>query len=242
MAGPSTELFIPYVYVPSADSSYVEVVSPWGSVKVPLSVSQFYSVLVALAVVLATIVFTCSRSSRKKDEKKAAKKGKAVKKAEKKAAPKKPKAVPASEAKSALEENIQRNGTMSYYYAHKVREVSDAAPTRVRQIISTYGWSDGAKSVTIYVDHPEAATLDDSMIKLEWTPTSLSLDITFDEEDVRSLVVPTLYSEIESASYKLKKDTIAFVLKKKELVAWASLNGAAKNLEEHIEYDESLYD
>ncbi|RHY27195.1 hypothetical protein DYB32_006968 [Aphanomyces invadans] len=145
---PSPELFFPYLYVPSADSDFVEVVSPWGSLKLPIPLMQFYGVAIAIAAVLLSILISCFGRSRaagdnetpesvieqtytKKKPKKSAKK--AADETEKK-------------AKSALEENILRNGTNSYYYAHKVREVS-AESTRVRQVISTYGWSDAKKTV-----------------------------------------------------------------------------------------------
>ncbi|KAF0711522.1 Aste57867_5216 [Aphanomyces stellatus] len=242
---PAREWFIPYVYEPSPESEYVEIVTHLGSIKVPLSLTQFYGFIVAIAIGFITLFAAIARAIRdedKEDEFDPVPTKEAPKKRAKKPHPlKTPAAAASAEAKSALEENILKNGENSYYYAHKVREIS-AESTRVRQVISTYGWSDGAKSVTIYVNHPDAASLDAGKIQMEWTPTSLSLDISFDAEDVRSLVVPTLFAEISGMTYKLKKDAIAFTLKKKELVAWKSLNGAVKNIEDHVEYDDSLYD
>ncbi|RHY86543.1 hypothetical protein DYB37_013635 [Aphanomyces astaci] len=249
---PSADLFVPYLYVPSEDSQHVEIVSPWGSLKVPIPLTQFYGVAIAVAAVLLSILVRfCGRSNELVDDdddetpESVIEQTYAKKKAKKSA--KKASSTPEtsdddSKAKSALEDNILRNGTNSYYYAHKPREIS-TEPTHVRQVISTYGWSDATKTVTIYVNHPDAGSLSKDKIHMKWTPTSLSLDITFEGEDVRSLVIPTLYAEIGDVKYKAKKDAIAFVLLKKDpQITWKSLNGAAKNIDDHIQYDDSLYD
>ncbi|RQM28398.1 hypothetical protein B5M09_007599 [Aphanomyces astaci] len=233
---PSADLFVPYLYVPSEDSQHVEIVSPWGSLKVPIPLTQFYGVAIAVAAVLLSILVRfCGRSNELVDddddetpesviEQTYAKKK--AKKSAKKASSTPDASDDDSKAKSALEDNILRNGTNSYYYAHKPREIS-TEPTHV----------------TIYVNHPDAGSLSKDKIHMKWTPTSLSLDITFEGEDVRSLVIPTLYAEIGDVKYKAKKDAIAFVLLKKDpQITWKSLNGAAKNIDDHIQYDDSLYD
>ncbi|OQS01770.1 hypothetical protein ACHHYP_00273 [Achlya hypogyna] len=231
--------FMPYVYVPSMDAGTIDLVTPFGSVTIPLFVHQFYGVLVALALVLLTALWhVCGGRYVPEEEVPYTKKRPAKKKSGTKAATEEDSP---TEAKSALEENIVRNGENSYYYAHKVRDVDDA-PIQLKQTISQYGWSDGRKTVTIYVDHADALTIEKDAVTIQWSSTSLSLDITFPDADVRSLVIPKLYGAIDNVAYKSKKDSLVFTLTKKHPEPWKSLNAAAKNLDAHIEYDESLYD
>lgn len=55
-------------------------------------------------------------------------------------------------------------------------------------------------------------------------------------------MIPTLYSGIKDVAWKARKNQLTLTLTKEKLMPWKSLNGAAKNLEEHIEYDQSLYE
>ncbi|EQC25783.1 hypothetical protein SDRG_16379 [Saprolegnia diclina VS20] len=246
--------FVPYIYVPNMDMGIVEIVTPIGNVTVPLFLSQFYGLLVALGLIALTILWhVCGGRYEPEDDapytKRTSKKAKARAKAK---ATKEAQATDGNDAdddgdgddgpaRSALAANISRNGENSYYYAHKVREI-DNTPMTLKQTISQYGWSDGRKTVTIYVDHPAAGDVKKDAVSIHWSATSLSLDITFDEKDVRSLVVPKLYGPIADVSYKAKRDSLVFTLVKKQHEPWKSLNAAAKNLDAHIEYDESLYD
>jgi hypothetical protein len=72
----------------------------------------------------------------------------------------------------------------------------------------------------------------------------LKLDISLEEDgqNAKSLVISTLYHEITNVTHKVKGDRLTVTLHKAKELPWKSLNGAAKNIEEHIEYDESLYD
>lgn len=82
------------------------------------------------------------------------------------------------------------------------------------------------------------------MWRQEWTKTSLSLDLLNAPggDQAKSLVISTLFQEITDVTWKAKKDTLTITLTKAQELPWKSLNGAAKNMEDHIEYDESLYD
>lgn len=60
--------------------------------------------------------------------------------------------------------------------------------------------------------------------------------------NAKSLVIPTLFSEISDVTWKAKGSQLTITLHKSEHESWKSLNGAAKKLEDHIEYDEALYD
>ncbi|OQS05880.1 hypothetical protein THRCLA_02060 [Thraustotheca clavata] len=231
--------FVPYAYSPSPDAGYTLFVTPLGTLSLPLQLSQFYGLVLALFLVFLTILwhlvpsFPSSAEIEEEIEPPYTMKKKQDKK-------KNDQDDTNEEARSALHDNIQKNGENSYYYAHKVRDV--LAPTKLKPIVSQYGWSDGRKTISIYVDHPRAMELEKDAITITWSTNSLSLDITFDDNDVRSLVVPKLYGSIQDVSYKAKKDSIVFTLKKKAEISWKSLNAAAKDLDQHIEYDESLYD
>lgn len=78
----------------------------------------------------------------------------------------------------------------------------------------------------------------------KWTKTSFSLDLltAAGGDQAKSLVIPTLFGDIKDVTWKVKKNQLTLTLVKCKAAPWKSLNGAAKNLEDHIEYDESLYD
>ena len=58
----------------------------------------------------------------------------------------------------------------------------------------------------------------------------------------QSLMITKLYGPITDVFWKKKKKDITFTLVKAVEEEWKSLNAAARHLEDHIEYDESLYD
>lgn len=62
------------------------------------------------------------------------------------------------------------------------------------------------------------------------------------ENCVKSLVIPTLFHPIKDVTWKVKGNQLSITLMKAEPLPWISLNAAAKDLEDHIEYDKSLYD
>lgn len=58
----------------------------------------------------------------------------------------------------------------------------------------------------------------------------------------KSLVISTLFNEISDVQWEATDNELKLALTKTRELPWTSLNGAAKKMEEHIEYDESLYD
>lgn len=86
--------------------------------------------------------------------------------------------------------------------------------------------------------------LNNAQCEQTWTKTSLSMDLLTSPggREAKSLVIPTLFNEISDVTWKVKKDQLHVKLVKAQERPWTSLNGAAKRMEEHIEYDESLYD
>ncbi|GMF12124.1 unnamed protein product [Phytophthora lilii] len=61
-------------------------------------------------------------------------------------------------------------------------------------------------------------------------------------DQAKSLVISTLFQEVTDVTWKAKKDTLTITLTKAKEMSWNSLNGAAKKMEDHIEYDDALYD
>jgi hypothetical protein len=55
-------------------------------------------------------------------------------------------------------------------------------------------------------------------------------------------VISALFGEITDVKWTAAGDQLQITLTKAKSGTWKSLNGAAKHMEEHIEYDESLYD
>jgi hypothetical protein len=87
---------------------------------------------------------------------------------------------------SALRDNIKQKGTNSYYYAHKTimdgpvwdgkeepRKIGDSTSTAditplnsSFDTITEYLWSDEDKNIKIYIEQPNASTIDDAVISL----------------------------------------------------------------------------
>ncbi|KAG6614026.1 HSP20-like chaperone [Phytophthora cinnamomi] len=151
--------FVPYLYVPSAEATYVKLVTPWGSVHMDKG-------------------FLDNRRLRWT--------------------------------------RAWSKGENSYYYAHQHREAKDDDESVRKSVVSSYGWSDSKRTVSIYLTDNLVKNMKDEQLVLKWTKTSLSMDLLNAPggDQAKSLHEPP----------------------------WKSLNGAAKNMEDHIEYDESLYD
>uniref|UniRef100_K3X7G9 CS domain-containing protein n=1 Tax=Globisporangium ultimum (strain ATCC 200006 / CBS 805.95 / DAOM BR144) TaxID=431595 RepID=K3X7G9_GLOUD len=251
------EFFLPYVYVPSADASYVKIVTPLGELH--LERDAVGKILVSVTALLVTLVLYCvCFTSSKKSKKSKKKKNKA------KEPQLKPRGVNTVEEedsnsedddddsdsdedpRSALDESLIRKGEHSYYYAHQHRDVKDAddADAIKKTMISTYGWTDGKETVSIFLRDDAVKGMQDEQLVLKWTKTSFSLNLLTAPKGMqaKSLVIPTLYSNIKRVDWKVKKNQLTLTLTKEKIMPWKSLNGAAKNLEDHIEYDESLFD
>ncbi|TMW69409.1 hypothetical protein Poli38472_001565 [Pythium oligandrum] len=214
--------------MPSAHASYVKLVTPWGELH--LEKDLLFKIAGTVAVLALTTVSYLLIGLWSKAKVKAGAQGQKS----------------AAEVKrSALEENIVKKGEHSYYYAHQARSTSETKTSdHKKTMVSSYGWTDRKKSVDIYLTDDAVTDMTKEQLKLNWTPTSLSLDVVTDEEgkNTKSLVIPTLFNEISDVKWKVNNNQLTITLYKVDAVAWTSLNGAAKNLEDHIEYDDSLYD
>ncbi|KAG6614400.1 HSP20-like chaperone [Phytophthora cinnamomi] len=235
--------FVPYLYVPSAEATYVKLVTPWGSVHMDKGFLEQLAVSVGV-VVLTVMLWRCSarlnaRLKKKKDANKTdGDEGEEVDNEEDDDEEED------DEPRSALDESMVKKGENSYYYAHQHREAKDDDESVRKSVVSSYGWSDSKRTVSIYLTDNLVKNMKDEQLVLKWTKTSLSMDLLNAPggDQAKSLVISALFQEITDVTWKAKKDTLTITLTKAQELPWKSLNGAAKNMEDHIEYDESLYD
>ncbi|GBG30123.1 Calcyclin-binding protein [Hondaea fermentalgiana] len=154
-------------------------------------------------------------------------------------------AVDNGEAQNALQENIRRKGKNAYYYAHASSretvknyggeppridptEAEDANLPRkkIKNVVKRYSWADGKKTVKIYVPTedllPSQEPTDDN-VELEWTETSLTLQLKDMNGKDYELCLPVLHSEISNASHKCKSDSVVVTIRKVTEVSWYQL-------------------
>lgn len=228
--------FVPYIYTPSESATYAKLVTPLGNIHLEGALKDhFASIVAAIFVGLLTVTWWSFRSHRRSV---ASRTGSRTKTA-------KPKS---TKAGSALEENIQTKGTNSYYYAHQRHTIDEPSKANndglQKTMISSYSWTDNKKTVSIFMLDDCIVDMAPEQLQLKWTATSLSMDllVAADSRLAKSLVIPTLFDEITNVDWKTKENRLTLTLHKANPAPWSSLNSAAKNLEDHIEYDDSLYD
>ncbi|POM61745.1 hypothetical protein PHPALM_29200 [Phytophthora palmivora] len=144
---------------------------------------------------------------------------------------------------SALQSNIKTKGTNSYYYAHKKREdveihewdgkaaprllktqsVAASEAATVTTAITNYAWADGKKRVSVYLKLPGIGAHDEEDTHINWTATSLSVEIKNYEGKTRLLSVAKLYDEISDVKTKRKEDQLVLQLVKAKEFSWHSL-------------------
>jgi len=154
------------------------------------------------------------------------------------------------ETLSALRANISSKGSNAYYYAHSHKATGpvwdgkeeprllervelDAASsssgggggssTKNATPIVEYGWSDGKKIVSIYVDFEGALNVSDEQISLETRRDGFTFTLQNVNDKNYVLLLDKLNADIESASYKKKEGKFTIILKKGEEKAWYSL-------------------
>ncbi|KAH7492212.1 hypothetical protein PRIC1_002315 [Phytophthora ramorum] len=143
---------------------------------------------------------------------------------------------------SALHSNIKSKGTNSYYYAHKKRQDVEihewdgqaaprllktqslaSQPLEVTEAIANYAWADGKKRVSVYLKLPGIGAHSEEDECVDWTATSLTVQIKNYEGKTRLLSVPKLYDEISDVKTKRKEDQLVLQLIKAKEFSWASL-------------------
>ncbi len=157
----------------------------------------------------------------------------------------------AAAAANALKDNIMRRGQNSYYYAHaksnvevknyggepqrvdgglRALSVAPAAtqgdlPSVKRGRITQYSWSDGRKTVSVYVPLAflNGAELPETGVSIEYSATSVSLICTDASGRAHELRFPKLHEEISGAKHKRKEDSIVLVLSKATEMSWYKL-------------------
>ncbi|KAE9044188.1 hypothetical protein PR003_g2684 [Phytophthora rubi] len=223
--------FVPYLYVPSAEATYVKLVTPWGSVHMQKGFLEQLAVSVGV-VVLTVMLWRCSARLNARLKKKVdAKKNGGGKEEEEGENDSEDEEEEDEASSSVLDESMVKKGENSYYYAHK-------------SVVSSYGWSDNKTTISIFLTDNVVKNMKDEQLVLKWTNMSLSMDLLNAPggAPAKSLVIATLFHEITDVTWEASKDTLTITLTKAQEMPWKSLNGAAKNMEDHIEYDESFYD
>jgi hypothetical protein len=156
------------------------------------------------------------------------------------------------EAVSALEENIRKKGKNAYYFAHENTPKGPAwdgkpEPQRLpdgcksaaflqrkkssfdiyKSTITKYAFSDGDKSVKLYIDIEEGLMTE--MVTLDFTEDTLSLvlDPISEEGSPKALYVTKLAGKITKATFKVKSDDKLLVVTLKKSTpgeSWHSIN------------------
>lgn len=150
------QVFMPYVYAPSAEASYVKVVTPLGELHVKKDVVWKAVVSVSLLLVTLLLYKLCFTGPKKKSKKKEPKLQKSGdvrgKQEEESSSSEEDESDSEDDGRSALDESILKKGEHSYYYAHQRRVVKDDAKDEIKKtMVSTYGWVDN-KSTVRYVN------------------------------------------------------------------------------------------
>ncbi|KAK1943551.1 hypothetical protein P3T76_004947 [Phytophthora citrophthora] len=214
----------------AANASYVKLVTPWGSVHLSKGFLEQLAVSVGV-IVLTVMLWRCAArlnetlkkktEANEEDEKEEEEEGEEDD----------------DETTSTPDEKLIKKGENSYYYAHESKNVD-------KTMVSSYGWSDNKKTVSIYLTDNVIKNLKEEQLVLKWTKTSLSMDILKAPggAKAKSLEISTLFQDITDATWKAEKDTLTVTLTKAQEKPWNSLNGAAKAMEDHIEYDDAFYD
>ncbi|ETN06269.1 hypothetical protein PPTG_14029 [Phytophthora nicotianae INRA-310] len=227
--------FVPYLYVPSAGANYVKLVTPWGNVHMNKGLLE--QVAVSVAVVVLTVMLwrfaarlnaTLKKKTDTVDgEEDAEGDGDDEEEDE--------------EPSSALDENKITKGEHSYYYTHQHQDGNGNSDTAK---VSSFGWSNDKETVSIYLTDNVVKNMKEDQLVLKWTNTSLSMDLLNSPggDIAKSLKISSLFQEITDVAWKAHKDTLTITLTKAKELPWTSLNGAAKKMEDHIEYDDALYD
>lgn len=144
---------------------------------------------------------------------------------------------------SALRANIEKNGKLSYYFAHAEKKeahisfhgppklissegeagaATPAAPKARRVRIEKYGWCDGTKAVSVFVDFEGLEALPEDAVQVTSGPQSFELTITkaaagtAAAAEVHVLKLGPLSEEITGVTVKRKPASLVLRLAKKD--------------------------
>jgi hypothetical protein len=92
----------------------------------------------------------------------------------------------------------------------------------MRREFDTYSWLDGKKTVKIYVEHSNPASVDDDQISINWTESSLEFSIRDGDLD-HYLHIGPLQESISSVTHKRKDDSFVLILNKVSESSWYQL-------------------
>lgn len=157
---------------------------------------------------------------------------------------------PIGRSKSALEDNIEKNGAQSYYFAHAKRNTGEApAPMPVHTVIEKttitddhlatetifgYQFLDDDKVVKVYVPlEGVGAKCEESDVSTSFENYSFEMRISnYKPKRVMRLAVKKLFGEVVPEECKFKKcpERIILTLKKKPTenntcITWSKLEG-----------------
>ena len=138
-----------------------------------------------------------------------------------------------------LQHNIAKKGANSYYYAHKKKADAPTVRNEPPQLLDNakeinipkakpsqpfekYAWTNGNKTVTLYITHPKAETIIDGNIHLTTEKKGFHLKVE-DDNGSYSLKLDKLYADIDGAEIKKKTDKFVLTLKKVEEKTWYRL-------------------
>ena len=93
---------------------------------------------------------------------------------------------------------------------------------RARKEFDAYSWMDGKKIVKLFVDFPNAETVEEDRIQLNWTETTVEFLVKNGDIDM-CLAVNPLSQGISGAELKKKADQFVVVLSKAVAASWHQL-------------------
>lgn len=229
----SEDHFVSYLHVLSVNAHQMKLETPWGSIHINKGFMEQIAITSAV-IVLTVMLWRCTarfnatlkKKLRVGDESENAIDGDNE----------------TEDVNSSQDGNLILKGENSYHYTHQ----NPVAMTEgvVRTTVSSYGWSDSKKSVSIYLTDAAIKEMKINQLILKWTSMSLSLNLLDAPggHTIKNLIISSLFHEITDATWTVSKDTLTITLIKALELPWNSLNGAAKKMEDHIEYDGAFYE
>ncbi|CAH0520789.1 unnamed protein product [Peronospora belbahrii] len=190
-----TRLFVPYVDVRDTEVDYVKLVTPWGNIKLNKGfiMQLAFSVMV---IVVTVMLWRCSIRLNATLKQKIATKERLDEDKEEEEEEEIEEEEEEEESMGIPDEKMVEQGENRYFYTHQHQDAIDG---KKRVTVSSYGWSDSKKMVSIYLTDNAVRNMKDEQLKVNWTNMSLSMDLfnTSGSGDLaKSLVISNLFQEI----------------------------------------------